>query len=148
MFFILVANTILLGYHIAVIKKIKYTHSGFFTYMALITANKYGRITISDEAVAMVASRAASECYGVIELVSRRISDSVLALFNKVSAGKGIRVITADNRIFIDAYIVLKHGVNKEAVSESVASTIKYHVEEFTGMRVKSVDVHIVGVKI
>lgn len=116
--------------------------------MALKTSNKYGSISITDESVAMIANRAASECYGVMELVSRRISDSILSLFNKEPAGKGVRVITDDNRVYIDVYIILKHGVNKAAVSESVSSTVKYHVEQFTGMRVKSVDVHIVGVRI
>lgn len=59
--------------------------------MALSTYNKFGHITVSDEAVAIIVSKAASECYGVVELVSRRFSDNLAKIFNKKTYGKGIR---------------------------------------------------------
>ena len=49
--------------------------------MSLTTSNKLGKISISDEAVAAVASQAASECYGVVEMVSRRFSDNIGSLW-------------------------------------------------------------------
>lgn len=116
--------------------------------MALNTSNIYGRITISDEAVAIIASMAASECYGVVELVSRRLSDNIAQLFNKQIYGKGVKVGTIDNMIYIDVFVVLKLGVNVEAVRESLASTVTYKVEHYTGMRVKYVNVNIVGVRV
>ena len=85
--------------------------------MAVMTSNKYGKIVVSDEAVAMCAHRAASECYGVMELVSKGFTDSVSSLFKKKAATKGVKVTTIDNRIFIDLYVVLKEGVLAEAVS-------------------------------
>jgi uncharacterized alkaline shock family protein YloU len=116
--------------------------------MALKTSNIYGDITISDEAVAIVVSRVARECYGVADLVSRRLSDSILSIFKKESVTKGVKLVTIDNRIYIDLYILLKADLNKEAVVSSLISTVKYHVEHFTGMRVKEVNVHVLGVKL
>lgn len=116
--------------------------------MALNTINKYGRITISDEAVAMIASQAAGDCYGVVELVSRRLSDNISRLFNRQIYGKGIKVLTAENIIFIDIFVVLKLGVSVEAVKESLISTVKYTVERFTGMRVKEIKVNVVGLRV
>lgn len=116
--------------------------------MALHTTNIYGSITIADEAVAMVVSKAAKECYGIAELVSRRLSDSILALFDKEPIGKGIKLVTMDNRVFIDIYVLIVDGVNVEAVVESLKSVVTYHVELFTGMRVKSVNVHVLGMKL
>lgn len=58
--------------------------------MALSTYNKFGHITVSDEAVAIIVSKAASECYGVVELVSRRFSDNLAKIFNKKTYGKGV----------------------------------------------------------
>lgn len=116
--------------------------------MALNTSNIYGNITISDDAVSMIVSRAAADCYGIVELVPRRLSDSILILFHKVPVGKGVRIVTMDNRIFIDVYVILKDGVNRDAVIDSLKSSITYHVEHITGMRVKSVNVNVVGVKL
>ena len=115
--------------------------------MAVTTSNKYGKIVVSDEAVAMCAHRAASECYGVMALVSKGITDRVSSLRKRKAATKGVKVTTIDNRIFIDLYVVLKEGVLAEAVSESLRSVVTYSVESFTGMRVKSVNVHVVGTR-
>ena len=116
--------------------------------MALQTSNIYGKIVVSDEAVALVIKKVAIECYGVAELVSRRLSDSVLMLFNKEPVFKGIKLVTLDNRIFIDIYCLIADGVNVEAVVASLKSSVIYHVEHFTGMRVKAVDVHVVGMRL
>ena len=116
--------------------------------MALGTYNKFGHISISDEAVAVIGSRTASECYGVVELVSRRFSDNLAKIFNKKTYGKGVRVVTADNVAIIDLYVVLKLGVNVEAVRESLSKAVVYSVEKYTGMRVKSVTVNVVGVRV
>ncbi|MGN0767725.1 MAG: Asp23/Gls24 family envelope stress response protein [Christensenellales bacterium] len=116
--------------------------------MALQTSNIYGNIVVSDEAVALVVKKVAVECYGVAELVSRRLSDSVLMLFNKEPVSKGIKLVTLDNRIFIDIYCLIADGVNVEAVVASLKSSVIYHVEHFTGMRVKSVEVHVVGMRL
>ena len=116
--------------------------------MALQTSNIYGNIIVSDEAVAQVVKKVTIECYGVADLVSRRLSDSVLMLFNKEPASKGIKLVTVDNRIFIDVYCLIVDGVNTDTVVESLRSSIIYHVEHFTGMRVKSVDIHVVGMGI
>lgn len=49
--------------------------------MSVNTSNAYGKITISDTAIARVASLAAMECYGIVETVSRRFTDSLSELF-------------------------------------------------------------------
>lgn len=116
--------------------------------MALSTSNKYGHISISDEAVAIIVSHAASECYGVVELVSRRFSDNLAKIFNKQTYGKGVKVVTNDNVAHIDIYVILKLGVNVEAVRESLIKAVKYSVEKYTGMRVKSVNVNVLGVRV
>ena len=96
----------------------------------------------------MVCSHVASECYGVVELVSRRLTDNLSAIFNKQAYGKGIQVATVDNKIFIEIFVILKLGVNVEAVKESLAKMVKYACETFTGMRVKRVNVNVVGIRV
>ena len=115
--------------------------------MAVMTSNKYGKIVVSDEAVAMCARRAASECYGVVELASKGFAGNFSSLFKSSTKTKGIKVTTVDNRIFIDVFVVLKEGVSAEAVSDSLRSVVTYSVEAFTGMRVKQVNVNVVGTK-
>ena len=116
--------------------------------MSVKTSNAYGSISISDIAIAKVASQAALECYGLVETVSRRFTDSLSELFNKKSQGRGVKVTTNGDRVYIDAYVIIKFGVSINAVAESLKESVKYRVEKFTGMIVDTVNVNIIGVKL
>ena len=67
---------------------------------------------------------------------------------NKKTYGKGVRVVTTDNVAHIDIFVILKLGVNVEAVRESLTKAVTYSVEKYTGMRVKNVTVNVVGVRV
>ena len=116
--------------------------------MTVDTNNYYGNISISDNCIRVVAGYAALDCYGVVDLVSRSIADSARELFKKESYSKGIKINHIDNRIFIDVYCILKYGVSISAVAESLRKAVKYSVENFTGMLVDAVNVHVVGVRV
>lgn len=115
--------------------------------MSVITSNAYGKISISDLAIAKVAAQAAVESYGIVDTVARRFSDTLAELLKKDAGGKGVRVVTSGNRIAIDVAVVVKYGVSIAAVAESLKEGVKYKVERFTGMIVDSVNVNIVGLK-
>lgn len=116
--------------------------------MSVQTKNVYGKISISDEAIAVVASNAATESYGIVEMVSRKFTDSLAELLDKKSASKGVKVSTLGDRIYIDLYVIMKYGVSISAVAESLKEAVKYHVEKFTGMIVDTVNVNIIGVSL
>ena len=116
--------------------------------MSVNTSNVYGKISISDSAIAKVAKNATLECYGIVDTVSRRFTDTISELFKKQTNGRGIKVITDGDRIFIDVYVVIKYGVSINAVAESLKESVKYKVEKFTGMIVDTVNVYIIGVKL
>ena len=115
--------------------------------MSVNTNNIYGKIFISDKAIAKVALKATLDCYGIVETVSNKLSDSIQE-FLKFDTTKGIKVTTLDDRIYIDIYVMIKFGVSISAVAESLKQSVKYAVENFTGMIVDAVNVNIVGVKL
>lgn len=116
--------------------------------MTVDTNNYYGNISISDDAIRVVAGYAAIDCYGVVDLVSKSIKDSANELMKRNSYSKGVKINNIENRIYIDIYCIMKYGVSISAVSESLKKSVKYSVEDFTGMIVESVNVHVVGVRV
>ena len=116
--------------------------------MSVNTNNAYGKISISDLAIAKVASHTAMESYGIVEMVSRRFTDSLALLLKKDGGGRGVKVTTSGNRIYIDIYIIIKYGVSISAVADSLKEAVKYKVEAFTGMIVSTVNVNVIGVKL
>lgn len=117
--------------------------------MAVSTKNYYGDIEISSDAIAAVAGFATLDCYGVVDLVQKNLATSICSVFKKQPYTKGIIVNNnSDNRILIDIYCILKYGVSLSAVAESLKKAVKYTVEDFTGMIVDTVNVHVVGVRV
>ena len=112
--------------------------------MSVNTVNAYGRITVTEEAISEVAGKSALECYGVVDLVSKKLSD----LFRKSKLSRGVRVFTNGDRVFIDLYVVLKYGVSIDAVATTLKKTVKYDVEKFTGMVVDTVNVNVIGIRV
>lgn len=112
------------------------------------TTNAYGNITVSIKAIELVASNYALECYGVVNLVPKNMLESIRELLFKSMSTRGVKVIAHKNRINIDVYAVLKYGVSISAVAKSLRDSIKYNVEDFTGMIVDSVNVHVKGIRI
>ncbi|MCL2062093.1 MAG: Asp23/Gls24 family envelope stress response protein [Firmicutes bacterium] len=116
--------------------------------MSVNTANAYGRITVTDEAIAQIAGQAALECYGIVDLVSKKLSDSLADLMKKKRASRGVKVITSGGRIIIDLYVIIKYGVSIDAVAQSLRRSVKYATEKFTGMVVDAVNVNVAGVRV
>lgn len=115
--------------------------------MSVNTSNIYGKISISDKAIAKVALKATLDCYGIVDTVSNKLKDSISGLL-KFDRSKGVKVTTLDDRIYIDIFALIKFGVSISAVAESLKESVKYAVENFTGMIVDTVNVNIVGVKL
>ena len=116
--------------------------------MSVNTVNAYGRITVTEEAIAEVAGSSALECYGVVDFVPKNLSDSFSDLLKKKKNSRGVRVLTNGDRIFIDLYVVMKYGVSIDAVAQTLKKTVKYDVEKFTGMVVDTVNVNVLGIRI
>lgn len=116
--------------------------------MSVNTSNIYGKISITDSAIAKVAKNAALECYGIVDTATRSVTESISELLRKQPDGRGVKVVTSGDRIFIDIKVILKYGVSINAVAESLKESVKYKVERFTGMIVDTVNVEIIGVKL
>ena len=116
--------------------------------MSVNTVNAYGRITVTEDAIAEVAGSSALECYGIIELVSKSLSDNIVGALKKRKMSRGVRVLTKGDRIFIDLFVVIKYGVSIDAVAQTLRKTVKYDVEKFTGMVVDTVNVNVVGIRV
>lgn len=116
--------------------------------MSVKTSNAYGNITVSKQAIAVACGHIARDVYGVVDLVGRSFSDALSELLNKQPLSKGVKIITVNNRIYVDLYVIIKYGVSLNAVADSLKKAVKYKLEEFTGMIIESVNVNIIGVRV
>jgi uncharacterized alkaline shock family protein YloU len=60
----------------------------------------------------------------------------------------GIEVHYEEEAILIDLYIVVEYGTNIKAVADSVASTVRFHVEKALGLPIQGINVHVQGLRV
>lgn len=106
-----------------------------------------GRITISNKAMATIASRAALQSYGVVGMGSKNIINGIADLLTH-DPRQGVEVRTEDGVIFVDLYIIVEYGTRIASVATSVANAVQYQVERTVGLPVAAVDVHVQDLRI
>ena len=106
--------------------------------------NANGSVNVSTNVYTDIVGTAAANCFGVKGMAARSVQDGLFHLLRKESAGKGVLVeFHEDNTITIDLHIMVDHGVNLQAVGESIISEVRYVVTKCTGTDVRAVNVYI-----
>lgn len=107
--------------------------------------SELGTIKIADEVVATVAGLAATEVEGVASMSGGWGTDLVEKLGRK-NFSKGIRVEVTGDETKIEIFLVIDYGYQIPKVAEEVQNEVKQAVETMTGLKVTTVNVHIVSV--
>lgn len=106
-----------------------------------------GAIHISPNAVATIAYHAILQSYGVVGLAPKNLADGIVSTITR-EPWRGVTVRYHGDDIDIDIHIIVEYGTRINSVAESVASTVRFHVEKALGLRVHTVNVHIAGLRI
>ena len=107
-------------------------------------ASEKGVIDISTDVFTNIAGDAASSCFGVKGMASRSKESGVWQLLRRESMSKGVSVrFEEDDSLVVDLHIVVDHGVNLSALSESIIAEVGYKVTSATGVPVSQVNVFI-----
>ena len=106
--------------------------------------NEKGSICISADVITWLAGDAATRCFGVKGMAGRAKENGLVQLLRRESMTKGVSVRTHDDgSITIELHIVVDHGVNLAALSESIMNEVSYKVSSATNVPVRQVNVFI-----
>lgn len=111
--------------------------------------NSFGTISIDSEVVATYAGSVAVECFGIVGMAAVNMKDGLVKLLKRDYLHHGISVQIEDNdKITLDFHVIVSYGVSISTVSDNLMSTVKYKVEEFTGMKVERINIFVEGVRV
>ena len=103
--------------------------------------NKVGGLVISEEVISKIATTAALEIDGVVDMVSKLAT--IKDVFKKQRALKPVRVKVNDNQLIIDLYISLKSGYRITDICEAVQNNVKQEIQNMTHNAVAKVNVFV-----
>ncbi|SFG31246.1 Uncharacterized conserved protein YloU, alkaline shock protein (Asp23) family [Lachnospiraceae bacterium C7] len=110
---------------------------------------QYGKILIDNDVIATYAGSVAVECFGIVGMAAVNMKDGLVKLLKRDYMAHGITVsVNEENKITIDFHVIIAYGVSINTVSENLIDTVKYKVEEFTGMKIKKINIYVEGVRV
>ena len=110
--------------------------------------NQLGEVQISSEVIALYAGTVAVGCFGIGGMAAISMKDGLVKLLKKESLTRGINVEIEDNQVSLDFHVIVSYGVSIHAVADNLIETVKYNVEEFTGLNVEKINIFVEGVKV
>ncbi|MDD6302426.1 MAG: Asp23/Gls24 family envelope stress response protein [Bacillales bacterium] len=110
---------------------------------------KYGSINISLDAIAQIAGKAATECYGVVGMSKKNsLKDGISELLNIENYSKGVYVKKNNKGLIeVDIYIVMGYGLRITEAIAQVQKRVKYELEKNLNIKFSAVNVYVQGVK-
>lgn len=108
-----------------------------------------GKVIIDKEVLGNLAGIAATECFGVVGMVSSHIfRDGMQDLLGREALSKGVDVEEKDGLINIKVNIVVTYGAKVSVIAANVMERVKYVVETNTGLTVNHIEVNVQGVRV
>lgn len=109
---------------------------------------KLGKVLIDTDVIATYAGSVAVECFGIVGMAAVNVRDGLVKLLKRDYLNHGISVRIADNKITLNFHVIVSYGVSISTVSDNLISTVKYQVEEFTGMEIEKINIFVEGVRV
>lgn len=111
-------------------------------------SNPQGDVMINTDVIAKYAGSLAVECFGIVGMASVSMKDGLVHLLKKDSITRGVNVVLENNKLTIDFHVIVSYGVSISAVYMNLTDSVKYHVEEFTGISVGKINMFVEGVRV
>ena len=98
-------------------------------------------IKISEEVVAQIAGKAASEVAGVTGM-SGGIVGGLSEMLGKKNFSKGVKVQVGEKETTIDLYIIVEYGARIPDIAWEIQNKVKTVVENMTGLKVVDINIY------
>ena len=107
-----------------------------------------GNIVIDNEVIAQYAGSVAVECFGIVGMAGVSMKDGLVRLLKMDSLTRGISVSLNNNKLTLDFHVIVSYGVSILAVADNLVDSVKYKVEEFTGIEIEKINIYVDGVRV
>ena len=105
-------------------------------------------VSIETDVIAQYAGTVAVECFGIVGMASVNVKDGLVKLLKREYITHGINFTVADNKLMLDFHVIVAYGVSIMTVSNNLIESVKYKVEEFTGLTIEKINVYVEGVQV
>ena len=107
-----------------------------------------GKLIIDRDVLAKYAGMATTDCIGIVGMAAVNMKDGVTKLLKRENVASGVSIYVNEDRIKIELHVIVAYGVSIRAVAQNVLESVRYKIEEYTGLTVEKINVIVEGVRI
>lgn len=112
-------------------------------------SSENGNINYSDEVLSKIVGLATMECYGVVGMVAKNAKDGFWELIRVENLSKGVKVSLSDeNSLNIELFVMVEYGTKISVIADNIIQKVRYSVENYTGLKVSSIEVNVQAVRV
>ena len=108
--------------------------------------DRMGTVTVSEKAVMQLAAHISGMHDGVVRLADKNSRDSLSRAVTGRGDTRGVYVTKSPEGLSLEICVICRYGTNTIALCNDIAGRIKDELSG-TGIRVKNVNVRIMGVE-
>lgn len=105
-------------------------------------------IKISEDVVAQIAGKAASEVPGVAGMSGGIVGGFSEMFGGKKNFSKGVKVQVGEKETTIDLFIIVEYGARIPDIAWEIQNKVKTVVESMTGLKVVDINIHVQGLNL
>ncbi len=107
-----------------------------------------GNIYYSEDVISNIAGVSTMECYGVVGMALKNAKDGFWELLKTENLAKGVKITQKENSVAIELYIIVQYGTKIAVIANNIIQTVRYNLENLTGIQVSKVTVNIQGIRV
>ena len=88
------------------------------------------------------------ECYGVVGMALKNAKDGLWELLKAENLAKGVKITQKENSVAIELYIIVEYGTKIAVIANNIIQTVRYNLENLTGIKVSQVTVNVQGIRV
>lgn len=112
--------------------------------MSVNKLTDFGKIKVSNKAIASIVADATNECYGVVGICDKDFDKSKEpTILDRKHLTDGIIIKTKKEKLEISLYIIVVSGVKVTEILRSIQKKVKYVVEKTLDTSVGKVNVYV-----
>ncbi len=110
--------------------------------------NEIGTIFITEDVLLKLAGYAALECYGIVAMSAKRATDGIVEWLGRENLAKGVQIRNVDDQLDVELFIIVEYGISIAEVCKTIVDTVRYKLENMTGLKVRKVGVTVEGIRV
>ena len=109
--------------------------------------DQFGRIQVSQAAIASLIAEAVQQSYGVVGMSGRNRLNELTSPLQRAHR-RGLEISEEAGGLIVDIYVVVEYGIRISEVAAGVMRRVYFTLTETAGLPVQAVNVHVQGLRV